>query len=48
VWAAPSALHWGVNESTSDWTVKTAPASGDGPLVTRHVRRAFFVGTFFG
>ncbi len=46
VWAKPKSRHMGVNESSAAWTVRTAPDSG--PLVTRHVKRAYFVGTFHG
>ncbi len=45
VWAAPSATHNGVDESTPTWTVRTAPASGSGAVQTRQVRAAYFVGT---
>jgi hypothetical protein len=44
VWSPPHAAHWGVVESHRSWTVRTAPFNGR-RLVTRHVRRAFFVGT---
>jgi hypothetical protein len=44
-WEPPNALHGGVDESTPSWTVKTASMAGTGPLVTRHVRMAYFVGT---
>lgn len=44
VWSPPHAPHWGVNQSHPSWTVRTAPFNGH-RLVTRHVRRAFFVGT---
>jgi hypothetical protein len=43
VWTPPNAKHNGVNESTASWTVRTAPASGQGQLVTRRVKRAYFV-----
>lgn len=48
VWSPPNAHHLGVNESTSSWTVRTASASGHGQLVTRHIKRAYFVGTATG
>jgi hypothetical protein len=48
VWAAPTANHQGINESSASWTVRTAPASGVGTVVLRHVVKAWFVGTFFG
>ena len=46
VWAWPDAKHLGVNESHPSWTVHTAPISGHGTLVVRHVVKAWFVGTF--
>lgn len=46
VWAPLSAPHSGINESSATWTVRTAPASGQGKLVTRRVAKAWFVGTF--
>jgi hypothetical protein len=37
-------VHNGVDESASSWTVQTA--TGDsGPLITRHIARAYFVAT---
>jgi hypothetical protein len=45
VWGPPTAPHGGVIETTSAWTVLTTPPSGIGPLITRHVSRAYFVGT---
>jgi hypothetical protein len=48
VWAPPTATHNGVNESSASWTVRTARSSGVGPVVTRHVVRAYFVGTYPG
>jgi hypothetical protein len=47
VWAASSAAHMGVNEANAAWTVRTAKF-GSNTLVTRHVVKAWFVGTFFG
>jgi hypothetical protein len=47
VWASASARHFGVNESHPVWTVQTAPA-GNHALVTRHVAKAWFVGTHSG
>lgn len=47
VWAAPKDRHYGVDESHPVWTVKTAPFNGR-HVVTRHVRRAYFVGTAQG
>ncbi len=47
VWATSSAPHQGVNESNPGWTVRTAQF-GSHTLVTRHVVKAWFVGTFFG
>jgi hypothetical protein len=44
-WAPTAATHNGVNESAASWTVQTAPMSGVGALVTRHVAKAYFVGT---
>jgi hypothetical protein len=44
VWATLSAAHYGVEESRASWTVLTAQF-GHHHLVTRHVARAFFVGT---
>jgi hypothetical protein len=46
VWQKPGAAHLGVNESSASWTVVTGGATG--PLVTRHVAKAWFVGTYFG
>ncbi|HZC70042.1 MAG TPA: hypothetical protein VE442_05075 [Jatrophihabitans sp.] len=43
VWAKPGAAHLGVNESAASWTVVTGGETG--PLVTRHVAKAWFVGT---
>lgn len=43
VWAPPKAHHYGVNESQPSWTVRTG--SDHGRLVTRHIARAYFVGT---
>ena len=43
VWSPPHAAHNGVNESHAAWTVRVGKDSG--PLVTRHVKRAYFVGT---
>jgi hypothetical protein len=48
VWAAPTANHYGINESTASWTVHVAAASGVGTVVIRHVVKAWFVGTYFG
>lgn len=45
VWSPPNAKHYGVDESQASWTVRTASGAGRGRLVTRHVRRAYFVGT---
>src|SRR5438046_1968923 len=47
VWATSTAAHQGVNESNPVWTVRTAQF-GHHTLVTRHVVKAWFVGTFFG
>lgn len=47
VWATASAAHQGVNESQPSWTVRTAHF-GTSRLITRHVARAWFVGTFAG
>jgi len=47
VWAPPRASHYGVDESHPSWTVRTAPFNGR-RLVTRHIRRAYFVGTAKG
>jgi hypothetical protein len=44
VWATLGAAHYGVNESRASWTVLTAQF-GHRHLVTKHVARAFFVGT---
>jgi len=44
VWASATSHHFGVNEANASWTVKTAPA-GNHPLTTRHVKKAYFVGT---
>ena len=46
IWAPLTANHQGVNESNPSWTVRTAPASGVGAIVVRHVTKAWFVGTF--
>jgi hypothetical protein len=48
VWMRPSAAHFGINESARSWTVATASASGTGKLTTRHIARAWFVGTRSG
>jgi hypothetical protein len=45
VWAPPTSHHWGINEIDPSWTVRTAPASGVGSVVIRHVVKAWFVGT---
>lgn len=45
VWSKPRAAHSGVNETSTLWTVRTARAKGTGPLVTRHVAKAYFVET---
>jgi hypothetical protein len=45
VWATASAPHEGVNESHPVWTVRTAHF-GSSTLVTRHIVKAWFVGTF--
>jgi hypothetical protein len=47
VWATSTAAHLGVNESNPVWTVRTAHF-GSSTLVTRHVVKAWFVGTYFG
>ncbi|HMC69779.1 MAG TPA: hypothetical protein VKJ07_11550, partial [Mycobacteriales bacterium] len=44
VWAYNSSAHFGVDETHPIWTVATAPA-GNHTLVTRHVVKAWFVGT---
>jgi hypothetical protein len=44
VWATASAPHQGVNESHPVWTVRTAHF-GSSTLVTRHIVKAWFVGT---
>jgi hypothetical protein len=44
VWATMSAVHEGVNETHPGWTVQTAHP-GDHNLVTRHIVKAWFVGT---
>ncbi|HKC29855.1 MAG TPA: hypothetical protein VKB75_17705 [Jatrophihabitans sp.] len=44
VWAAMTPRHEGVNESRPSWTVQTA-RPGQHTLVTRHVVKAWFVGT---
>lgn len=44
VWATATAKHQGVNESNPVWTVRTAHF-GSHKLVTRHVTKAWFVGT---
>lgn len=43
IWRRPGAPHFGVNEAFPSWTVIEAAASG--PIVSRHVVRAWFVGT---
>jgi hypothetical protein len=43
VWKTPTASHYGINESSTSWTVITGNETG--PLVTRHVAKAWFVGT---
>lgn len=48
VWAPPGAAHQGVDEATPTWTVRTAPVSGYGNVVTRNVARAYFVATYTG
>lgn len=48
VWSPPTANHHGINEIDPSWTVRTAPASGVGSVVIRHVVKAWFVGTFYG
>jgi hypothetical protein len=46
VWSPPNADHSGIDESQASWRVRTAPASGKGKkIVTRHVKRAYFVAT---
>jgi hypothetical protein len=47
VWAATGDAHQGVNESSSVWTVRTA-SFGSSTLYTRHVVKAWFVGTASG
>jgi hypothetical protein len=47
VWATATAAHQGVNESNPVWTVRTAQF-GSSTLVTRHVVKAWFVGTYVG
>jgi hypothetical protein len=46
LWLRPGAHHFGVFERFASWTVIEAGASG--PIVARHVLRAWFVGTFNG
>lgn len=46
VWMKPGAAHLGVNEAAASWTVVTGKATG--PLTTRHIAKAWFVGTFRG
>jgi hypothetical protein len=46
IWMRPGAAHFGVVERLPSWTVIEAGATG--PIVTRHVLRAWFVGTFTG
>jgi hypothetical protein len=48
VWSPPNAVHYGVDESSSSWTVQTGSAAGKGGLTTRHVARAYFVATATG
>jgi len=45
VWSPPNANHWGVVESHASWTVRTASGAGKGKVVTRHIKRAYFVAT---
>lgn len=45
VWSPPNANHVGIDESHGSWRVHVAPISGEGKLVTRHVKRAYFVAT---
>jgi hypothetical protein len=47
VWASSTSAHLGVNESNPVWTVRTAQF-GSSTLVTRHIVKAWFVGTYFG
>ncbi|HVY11441.1 MAG TPA: hypothetical protein VHB18_14975 [Mycobacteriales bacterium] len=46
IWAKGNAAHSGVNEAHATWQVRTASgAGGNAKLVTRQVRRAYFVAT---
>lgn len=45
IWAPQTAQTLGVNMNTRLWTVRVAPQSGKGRLITRRVARAWFVGT---
>lgn len=44
VWAPFNAKHFGINESASSWTIRTAQA-GNHALTLHHVKKAYFVGT---
>jgi hypothetical protein len=46
IWQRPGAHHYGVFERFPDWTVIVAGETG--PIVARHVLRAWFVGTYTG
>jgi hypothetical protein len=48
VWSKPNASHFGVDESTSTWTVQTGSAAGKGALTSRAIARAYFVATATG
>jgi hypothetical protein len=45
IWASPHAKHYGINESHKRWRVHVASSTGHGHLKTRHVAKAYFVGT---
>jgi hypothetical protein len=44
VWTPELAAHHGIDESSAAWMVRTAPQDGKGPVVTRRVVTAYFVG----
>ena len=44
IWTPMNAKNYGIDRSHALWTARTAPSNGHGPLTTRSVTRAWFVG----
>jgi hypothetical protein len=46
LYGTPRSHHYGVDERHPAWTVRVGPQAGNGDVVVRRVRRAYFVGTY--